>query len=220
MPRRSLPSPEEARRILAAKRTRPPRRPAPTLGRSLTPFIKALDERFGQGAGGLKARWREIVGETLAKRSEPAKLAKGRAGTGAVLEIKVEGPMATLVQHQSADILARVNLFLGDGAVARLRIVQGPVASARGPDAAAPPRRPRVRPLDAAAEAELSQSVQEVVDPKLRVRLERLGRAVLGREPPRAFPGPNEPGNAPASSDGARPGPRTGSQFAGTRSGR
>jgi hypothetical protein len=93
--------------------------------------------------------------------------------------------MATLVQHQSADILARVNLFLGEGSVARLRIVQGPVASARGADAAAPLRRARARPLDAAAEAELAQSVQEAVDPKLRAALERLGRNVLGRAPPR-----------------------------------
>jgi hypothetical protein len=185
MPRRPLPSPEEARRILAGKRTRPPRKPPPMAGRSLAPFIKALDERFGQGAGGLKARWREIVGETLARRSEPAKLVKGRAGSGAVLEIKVEGPMATLVQHQSADILARVNLYLGDGAVTRLRIVQGPVVAARGADAAGPPRRVRARPLDAAAEAELSRSVEGVADPRLRTTLEKLGRAVLGREPRR-----------------------------------
>ena len=185
MPQRSLPSLADARRILARTRTRPARKAAPPLGRALTPFIKALDERFGQGAGGLKARWREIVGEPLARRSEPAKLVKGRAGAGAVLEIKVEGPMATLVQHQSADILARVNLFLGEGAVARLRIVQGPVAAARGADSAAAPRRARIRPLDAAAEAELSQSVQGAVDPKLRDGLQRLGRAVLGREPPR-----------------------------------
>lgn len=184
MPRRSLPSLEDARRILAGKRTRPARKAAPPVGRALTPFIKALDQRFGQGAGGLKARWCEIVGETLAKRSEPAKLVKGRAGVGAVLEIKVEGPMATLVQHQSPDILARVNLFLGEGAVARLRIVQGPVAAARG-DPPGAPRRARVRPLDAAAEAELSQSVQGAVDPRLRTGLERLGRAVLGREPPK-----------------------------------
>jgi hypothetical protein len=150
--------------------------------------IKALDERFGQGAGGLKARWREIVGETLARRSEPAKLVKGRGGVGAVLEIRVEGAMATLVQHQSADILSRVNLYLGEGAVARLRIVQGPVA-ARAADAPAQAkaqaRRVRARPLDAAAEAELAQSVQGAKDARLRTGLERLGRAVLGREPDR-----------------------------------
>jgi hypothetical protein len=183
MPRRTLPTPDEARRILAAKRTRPPRRPEPTLGRALTPFIKALDERFGPGAGGLEARWREIVGDTLARRTQPAKLVKGRGGAPAVLEIKVEGPMATLVQHQSADILARVNLFLGEGAVSRLRIVQGPVAPKAGSTRPAKTKPPRPKPLDAAVEAELSQSIQRAADPRLRQGLEKLGRAVLGRGP-------------------------------------
>jgi hypothetical protein len=183
-PRRPLPSPDDARRILAEKRTRPPRKPPPTFGRALTPFIKALDERFGPGAGGLEARWKEIVGETLARRTQPAKLVKGRGGGPGVLEIKVEGPMATLVQHQSAEILARVNLFLGEGAVSRLRIVQGPVAklaTARPAKA----RPPRPKPLDAAVEAELSQSVQGADTPRLRQGLEKLGRAVLGRDPER-----------------------------------
>lgn len=184
MPKRQLPTQQDAERILAATRTRPPRRPPPPAGRSLAPMIKALDERFGQGAGGLKARWREIVGETLAKRSEPAKLVKGRAGQGGALEIKVEGAMAALIQHQSQDILARVNLYLGEGAVSRLRIVQGPVARGDGKPQAGL-RKMRARPLDAAAEAELSQSLQEAHDPKLRDGLAKLGRAVLGREPPR-----------------------------------
>lgn len=181
-PRRTLPSPDDARRILTEKRTRPARKAAPPLGRALTPFIKALDARFGPGAGGLDARWREIVGETLARRSQPAKLVKGRGGAPAVLEIRVEGPLATLVQHQSADILARVNLYLGEGAVSRLRIVQGPVAPKPASGRPAKPRPARIRPLDAAVEAELSQSVQGAVDPDLRLELERLGRAVLGRE--------------------------------------
>jgi hypothetical protein len=186
MPKRTLPSPEDARRILARTRTKPARKAAPAIGRSLAPMIKALDDRFGQGTGALKARWREIVGETLARRSEPAKLVKGRGGSGAVLEIKVEGPSAALVQHQSSDILSRVNLFLGEGAVARLRIVQGPVAAAKAAaEKPAQPKRLRARPLDAAAEAELSRSLDGANNSGLRAGLERLGRAVLGREPGR-----------------------------------
>jgi hypothetical protein len=185
MPKRSLPSPEEARRILARTRTKPARKAAPPVGRSLAPLVKALDDRFGQGAGALKARWREIVGEPLCRRSEPAKLVKGRAGSGAVLELKVDGAMATLIQHQSADILSRVNLFLGEGAVARLRIVQGPVAAPKASGKAASKPRLRARPLDAAAEAELSKAVEGANHQGLRVGLEKLGRAVLGREPGR-----------------------------------
>lgn len=179
---RSLPSPAEAARILAAKRTRPLRRSPPAAGRSLAKLIKALDERFGQGPDGLKARWREIAGEQLAGRTEPARLSKPRGGGGAVLELKVDGPAAALIQHQAAEILARVNLFLGEGAVAKLRIVQGPVRRAEAGQAAAKAaqaRRRRVQPLDAGAESELESGLDPLVEGPLKVALRRLGREVL-----------------------------------------
>src|SRR5688572_23623337 len=104
MARRPLPTPAETAAILARKRTRPAYRSAPPAGRALSKLIKALDERFGQGADGLKARWREIAGEMIAARSEPVRLVKGRNGAGGSLELRVDGPAATLIQHQAADI--------------------------------------------------------------------------------------------------------------------
>ena len=181
--RRPLPSPEETARILATKRTRPPHRPPPLAGRPLNKLIKALDERFGKGPDGLQARWREIVGDALAQSTEPVKLSRPRGGGAAVLELKVGGAAAALVQHQAPDILARVNLFLGEGAVARLRIVQGvvkPRVSTTGPAQKASARR-RAQPLDAAVEAELEQGLTPVGDEKLRASLRKLGREVLRR---------------------------------------
>lgn len=177
--RRPLPSLEETRAILGARRTRPAPRPPPPAGRSLSKFIKALDDRFGQGPGVLQARWREIVGEALAQRTEPSKLVKGRAGQPGVLEIRVQGAAATLIQHQSADILERVGLFLGPDAVGRLRIVQGPVKPKSAVSAAPHPRR-RAAPLDAAIESELASSLKGTPDGSLKEALVRLGRAVLG----------------------------------------
>lgn len=179
---RRLPSTAEAAAILARKRTRPPIRSAPTAGRSLAKFIKQLDAKFGQGTGALAARWREIVGETLAKRTEPSKLTKPRSGGAATLEIRVDGPAAALIQHQSAEILVRVNLFLGSGAVEKLRIVQGPV-KARA--AAAEPARPRKAPMDAAREAELKASLAPAPEGPLKEALQRLGRGALRGDNPR-----------------------------------
>ena len=179
---RPLPSLAEAARILSAKRTRPPRMPPAAAGRALTKTHKALDTKFGQGTDGLKARWKEIVGEILARRTEPSKLVKSRTGEGASLEIRVEGPSAALIQHQGPDILARVNLFLGTGAVARLRIVQGPlrgVAKGAGAVATASIRRRVQGPLDAAKEKNLSDSLQSFPDGPLKAALVRLGREVL-----------------------------------------
>lgn len=176
--RRSLPSMQEAMLILSSKRTRPPRRPPPPAGRSLAPVLKELDARFGQGAGALSARWREIVGPEIARRTEPVKLTKGRNGAGSSLEIRVAGPAAAIVQHQAHEILARVNLFLGAEAVQKLRVVQGPLRQANLPGKS-PTRRPQ--PLDAAEEARLAEGLKRAPDGALKEALLALGRGILRR---------------------------------------
>lgn len=183
--KRPLPTAAEAAAILAARRTRPARSAPPTAGRKLVGLVKALDARFGQGVGGLSARWREIVGEPVARASEPVRLIKTRSGP-LTLEIKVDGPAAALIQHQSPAIIERANLVLGAGAVGRLRIVQGPVR--RAPDTVRTPARPGPRrkpPLDAAAEAALQEGLAQVEDDKLRHSLAQLGRHVLRASSPR-----------------------------------
>jgi hypothetical protein len=181
---RPLPSPNEALVILGRRRTRPAPGPPPAAGRALTATIKALDKSFGQGAEGLKVRWREIVGETLARRSEPVRLSRPRGGGPAALELRVDGPAATLIQHQAPDIIARVNLFLGAGAVERLRIVQGPLRGQVRPRELPRPRAP-IRldlPLDAAREQALEASLGAIGEGPLRAALLRLGRAVHRRD--------------------------------------
>lgn len=174
---RPLPTDAEARAILASKRSRPLRRPPPPAGKSLAPLIRALDARFGQGTGALDSRWPEIVGEQLARVTEPVKLAKGRPGQGGALELRVVGPAAAFVQHQATEIIARVNLFLGEGSVERLRISQGPIKPRTARVQAQ--RRPVERPLQAAADEALAVSVQPAGGEALRRALLRLGRASL-----------------------------------------
>jgi len=177
MPRR-LPSSEEALAILRRKRTRPQRRPPPPAGRALTAFVRELDARFGQGSSALAARWREVVGPEIARRTEPVKLVKGRNGGPSSLEIRVAGPAAAIIQHQAHEILARVNLFLGPEAVQKLRIVQGPLRRAEAP---APPPRRRGAPLDAADEVALAEGLAAAPDGALKTQLLALGRGVLSR---------------------------------------
>jgi len=178
MNRRDLPSTEDALAILRAKRTRPARRPPPAAGRALTPFLRDLDSRYGQGASGLKARWREVVGDQIARRTEPVKIVRGRNGGPSSLEVRVAGPSAALIQHQAPEILARANLFLGEGKVDKLRIVQGPLRPSVG-EAARPVRR--AAPLDAALEAELAASLADAPDSPLKAALLKLGRGALRR---------------------------------------
>ncbi|MDO1560351.1 DciA family protein [Brevundimonas sp. 2R-24] len=173
--KRRLPTEAEAAEILQRRRTLPQRRPAPRAGRALAKLIRTLDGRFGQGVSGLEARWLEILGDApLANVCRPERLMKSKSG-GATLELRVVGAAAGLVQHRSAEIIERVNLFLGAGAVDRLRIVQGPVKPLAAKTA--PPRRKP--PLDAGAEAELTRATETVPDEPLREALLRLGRGAL-----------------------------------------
>ena len=178
---RPLPTAAEAAAILARKRTRPQHRPPPVAARGLSKLLKELDAKYGQGPGALQARWREIVGPEIAKRTEPVKLSKPRGGGPGALEIRVAGASAALIQHQAPEIVARVNLFLGAGAVNKLRIVQGPLR-AMAADAAKPARR-RTAPLDAAREAELSKGLEKAPDGPLKAALLSLGRGVMRRTP-------------------------------------
>ena len=180
MRQRSLPTIREAAEILARKRSRPPPSGPPPAGRSLNKTLKDLDERFGQGPGALQVRWKEVVGPDLARRTEPVKLTKSRGGGPAALEIRVAGPAAALIQHQAPEIIARVNLFLGAGAVDKLRIVQGPLRGLVSAARALPRRTP---PLDAAAEAELQTSLARAQDGPLKDALLKLGRGVLRNRP-------------------------------------
>jgi hypothetical protein len=175
---RPLPSLDEALEILGRRRTRPARRPPPAAGRALKGLVRDLDARFGQGAGALGARWREVVGAEIARRTEPIRVIAARGGATATLEIRVAGPSAALIQHQAQDILERVNLFLGAGAVGRLRIVQGPL---RRGEASKPLRR-SVRPLDAAQEARLAAGLSDLPEGRLKDALAALGRGVLARD--------------------------------------
>ena len=175
MAKRPLPSTQDALRILAEKRTRPQRRAPPPLGRALGKTLRELDAKFGQGPGALAARWREVVGAEIARRTEVVKLTKGRNGAPSSLEIRVAGPSAAIIQHQAHEILARVNLFLGADAVQKLRIVQGPLQAAKPPA----PQRRRLAPLDAAEEAKLAADLADAPEGKLKSALLALGRGVL-----------------------------------------
>jgi hypothetical protein len=177
MAERRLPSMQDALLILGRTRTRPAPRPPPPAARMIAPALREFDKKFGQGPGALQARWREIVGEPIARRTEPVKVIKGRAGQPSTLELRVDGPAAALIQHQAAEIVARVNLFLGADTIGRLRIIQGPLRPAAAAPARPQPRRPA--PLDAAREAELARGLAAQPDGPLKAALQELGRSVL-----------------------------------------
>ncbi|WP_367715478.1 DUF721 domain-containing protein [Nitratireductor sp. GISD-1A_MAKvit] len=125
--------------------------------------------------------WSEIVGERLALSTRPEKLAWPRRRheddpfEPATLVIACEGAAALRLQHETGEVIGRVNAFMGFAAVGRIKIVQKPVA-------VAPKRKPAPsRPLTAGESARIEALIAGVEDDALRQSLENLGASILGR---------------------------------------
>jgi len=144
---------------------------------------KILDPVLRRRAGisiELVQSWDEIVGTRLADRTRPEKIVWPRRLSEedpfepATLVIACEGAAALHVQHETTEIIGRVNAFLGFGAVGRVKIVQKPVAAAELR------RKPSLRPLSAGEQGRIASAVSPITDDGLRESLERLGRSIAG----------------------------------------
>jgi hypothetical protein len=122
--------------------------------------------RFGFSQGQLVSHWRQIVGPLYARWTVPESLRPGRGkAQGATLTIRVEGPVATQLQHVAPQIIDRCNRLLGEGAVGRLRFVHGAVPAA--------PPRPEPR-----AAVAVHPNLDRIRDPDLRAALEGLAAVI------------------------------------------
>lgn len=125
--------------------------------------------------------WEEIVGPRLAASSRPERIRWPRRAHDddpfepAVLVVACSGAAALHLQHETGEVIARVNAFLGFTAIGRIRIEQKPVADTRR-------QRPRAaRALTPGEQAELGRTIGGIEDEALRASLERLGASILAR---------------------------------------
>ena len=85
---------------------------------------------------GLVQSWEDIVGPLLAPVSRPERIRWPRRRheddpfQPALLVIACSGAAALQIQHQTGEIIGRVNAFLGFPAVGGIRIVQKPIVEA------------------------------------------------------------------------------------------
>ncbi len=88
---------------------------------------KAVGDAFakqGFAAAEIVTHWQEIVGDELAKRSEPVKLVWPRRDdpdSVGVLTVRVEGAYALEIQHLQPVVIERVNRYFGWCCVGRLQ---------------------------------------------------------------------------------------------------
>ena len=153
------------------------RAPRP-LARMVERLTKSTLGRHGFAHGAIVTKWPEIVGNDMARHTQPEKIVFSRDGvSGGTLHLRcASGALATEIQHLEPQILERINTFFGYKAVVRLKLVQGPLPKSKGePEAKAP------RPLSATEAKNLAGTVANVDDDELRQALERLGQSILGR---------------------------------------
>lgn len=139
----------------------------------------ALKRRAGISLGLIQS-WDEIAGPRLGALSRPEKMDWPRRlheddpFQPATLVVACEGFAALQLQHETGELIGRINAFLGFAAVGRIRIVQKPVRAAER-------QRPRApRPLTEAERLRIAGTTDVIEDEGLREALRRLGASVVG----------------------------------------
>lgn len=124
--------------------------------------------------------WEEIVGEKLSVSTRPERISWPARGSGpddfrpGMLVLACDQSAVLHIQHQSAEIVSRVNAFFGYAAIDRIRIVQKPVSSV-------PARRRPVRgKLSDAQRNHIAAMTSSIEDEGLRKALEKLGESIVG----------------------------------------
>ena len=143
---------------------------------------KVLDPVLAKRAGlsmALVDAWPQIAGDRLAAQCMPVKVNwPRRAGPDdpfapGTLIVAAEALAALHIQHQSAEILSRINSFIGFEAIDRLKITQKTVSGSPKPV-----KSPK-RDLSPAEQSRLDQLAEGFEDEALAQSVRRLGVSVL-----------------------------------------
>ncbi|CAA7618497.1 conserved hypothetical protein [Candidatus Terasakiella magnetica] len=126
----------------------------------------------GFAGGALVVDWPVIVGSLVASHTLPVRIRfRPNERTDGTLVVKVDsGSYALEVQHLEPLILEKINGYFGWKAVARLKLMQGPLPEA--------PRKKAVSAAPALTTPARLARLDQVDDPDLRAVLERLSRYI------------------------------------------
>ena len=161
---------------------------AKAVGSFVPAITRPVFEKYGFQTGALLTDWATIIGEPLSQFTAPEQIkwpgrqnqiagaeldGDERQTSGATLVIRVEGPAALEVQHQTPQIIERINEYLGYRAITQVRILQAPLDRPLQKSAAPPVDLDK--PIDNDAEIEVS-------DDRLNLALVRLWRGIQARK--------------------------------------
>jgi len=129
----------------------------------------------------LLAAWPDIVGEAYAHYTLPEKIlwpkraSEVEAFQPGVLVVACDSAKAIFFQHETAQLLERLNYFFGFQAVHKIKLVQRPI----GKMAEKPAPKPKLNDSD---RQRLSGVLEQIEDPALKERLKKFGEGVIKRQ--------------------------------------
>ncbi|MDY8109433.1 DciA family protein [Fulvimarina sp. 2208YS6-2-32] len=161
---------------------RPVRRPPV---RSLSDIAARLVDPVLQKKAGMTAElavaWPQIAGPRLAGQTRPLefrwppKRSEDDPFQPATLVVGAE-PMAALrLQHQTSELIARINRLYGFPAIAKIKITQMPIMEPQRNN------KPPLRALTAADRRKVEEMVGHIEDETLKASLKGLAEAMLSR---------------------------------------
>jgi len=163
---RSAKKPEPQAVLQFARRGR-----ARAAGEDTSNQVAAVLAKAGFSDPTLVLRWRDIVGDDVARIAQPTKLTRGADGD--VLTLKCETGATVFLQHETRSLIQRINTYLGGSQVARLKLVGGQLTSL-----GQPPEHPQRRSTREAEDAR-----QTDTKPSLSEALSKLARRRVGGRP-------------------------------------
>lgn len=141
---------------------------------------KILDPLLAKRAGvstALITAWGEIVGHDLAEMSMPVKVRwpvridEDDAFQPGTLLVAAEGMAALHLQHQTGEVIDRVNSFMGYRAIARIKLTQKPVEKKK-------PKK-RLKPITEGEKRKINRLADGIEDEALKESLKRFGQSVI-----------------------------------------
>ena len=160
---------------LQKTRGKPQYRPAPSAARAVNKVLRPLSKKFGPGVNSLRSHWPQIIGERWASLSQPVAIRRSKGAK--TLLIKAKGPAAAMLQAQSAQLLDKINQFLGANAITKLTIKQGRISPAQTANPT-PKELPKNNPKD----YNVHETLAITDDNSLKAALDQLGKIIKSRE--------------------------------------
>ena len=140
-------------------------------------ITRAAFERHGFAQGEILIQWPAIAGDKLAQWATPVRITWPRQPqpgrkSGGLLLVRVDPARALDLQYEAPRLIERINSYFGYGAIAAIKVVQGP---------ALPHKRPAPRRADrpsATVQHLLRAQLAGIVDQRLHDALAELGSGV------------------------------------------